>query len=249
MKKSFLFFFFAFVLSAVFFFACSLFGDDDDGGDEDAKSVVELSFGTASFRGTVALDGVFPRARRASSARTVLPSLGEEISYSVVATGGGRTYTADVDGTRFAFDDLAVSEDGTEYTITASGTTTINEGGAEKTVRVLFGKVVLLLRGGDVVSGAIPVEPEMQDGKGRLRIGISVPDNVHSCEVKYQKILGGGMPRSRSPMSGRRFCGTRKSIRGTTRRFSVSTVRKARTTRIGFSSTNSARRSTSAATL
>ena len=193
MKTAFRFFLFVFVLSAVFSFGCSLFGDDDDdGGNESAESVAELFSGTASFRGTVALDGVFPRARRTSSARTVLPSLSEEITYSVVAEGGGRTYKADVDGISFSFGDLAVSEDGTEYAITVSGTTTINEGGAEKTVRVLFGKVVLLLRGGDAVSGEIPVEPEMQDGKGRIRIGISVPDNVHSCEVKYQKILGGG---------------------------------------------------------
>lgn len=193
MKTAFRFFLFVFVLSAVFSFGCSLFGDDDDdGGNESAESVAELFSGTASFRGTVALDGVFPRARRASSARTVLPSLSEEITYSVVAEGGGRTYTADVDGISFSFGDLAVSEDGTEYTITASGTTTINEGGAEKTVRVLFGKVVLLLRGGDAVSGVIPVEPEMQDGTGRLNIKISVPDAIRSCEVKYQKILGGG---------------------------------------------------------
>jgi hypothetical protein len=203
MKTAFRFFLFVFVLSAVFSFGCSLFGDDDDGGNESAESVAELFSGTASFRGTVALDGVFPRARRTSSARTVLPSLSEEITYSVVAEGGGRTYKADVDGISFSFGDLAVSEDGTEYTITASGTTTINEGGAEKTVRVLFGKVVLLLRGGDAVSGEIPVEPEMQDGTGRLNIKISVPDAIRSCEVKYQKILGGGMPRRHFPKSSR----------------------------------------------
>jgi len=88
--------------------SCALFGDDESGVEESAGAL------TASVSGSVDISGAAPGALRSSAARTALPSL-NGVSYSVVASGGGRRYVAEVDGENltFSFGDLGVVEGGT----------------------------------------------------------------------------------------------------------------------------------------
>ncbi|BDC96655.1 hypothetical protein [Treponema saccharophilum] len=166
--------FFAVVLAVAVCFApssCALFGDDES---------VEKSAGalTASVRGSVAVSGAAPGVFRKSSARTALPSLGEELSYSVEASDGGRKYTADVDAENlsFSFGDLAVVEGGTEYTITATGKI------GDETV--LFGEVKKTLKPGDAFFCEVPVKPYMESGKGTVSLEIDVSETeIKSCAV------------------------------------------------------------------
>ena len=172
--------FFAVVLAVAVCFApasCALFGDDESGVEES----VEESAGalTASVSGSVSVSGAVPGALRSSAARTALPSLGEEISYSVEASGGGRTYVAEVDGENltFSFDDLAVVEGGTEYAITAAGKI------GDETV--LFGEVAETLRPGDALFCEVPVKPDMESGKGTVSLEIDVSETeIKSCAIE-----------------------------------------------------------------
>ena len=169
--------FFAVVLAVAVCFApssCALFGDDESGVEQ---SVAEGAL-TASVRGSVAVSGAAPGALRKSSARTVLPSLNEEISYSVVASGGGKTYVAEVDGENltFSFGELAVVEGGTEYTITATGKI------GDETV--LFGEVKKTLKPGDAFFCEVPVKPYMDSGTGNVSLEIDVSETeIKSCAV------------------------------------------------------------------
>ena len=155
--------------------SCSLFGDEEPSAE---RNFVEPAL-TASVNGSVALSGAVPGALRSSAARTALPSLGEEISYSVeAASGGERPYVAEVDGENltFSFGDLAVSEGGTEYTITASGKI------GDETV--LFGKVTETLRPGDAFFCEVPVKPYMKSGTGSVSLEIDVSETeIKSCAV------------------------------------------------------------------
>ena len=168
--------FFAVVLAVAVCFApasCALFGDDESGVEESAGAL------TASVSGSVALSGAVPGALRSSAARTALPSLGEEISYSVEAASGGvRPYVAEVDGDNLTFSvgDLAVVEGGTEYAITAAGKI------GDETV--LFGEAAETLRPGDSLFFEIPVKPDMKSGKGTVNLEISVGGTeIRSCAV------------------------------------------------------------------
>ena len=172
--------FFAVVLAVAVCFApssCALFGDDESGVE---KSVEESAGAlTASVSGSVALSGAVPGALWSSAARTALPSLGEEISYSVeAASGGGRPYKADVDAENlsFSFGELSVGEGGTEYTITATGKI------GDETV--LFGEVKKTLKPGDAFFCEIPVKPDMKSGKGTVSLEIDVGGtDIRSCAV------------------------------------------------------------------
>ena len=154
--------------------SCALFGDDESGVEESAGAL------TASVSGSVALSGAVPGALRSSAARTALPSLGEEISYSVeAASGGERPYVAEVDGENltFSFGELAVVEGGTEYTITATG----KSGG----VAVVFGEVTETLRPGDAFFCEVPVKPYMKSGTGSVSLEISVGGTeIKSCAIE-----------------------------------------------------------------
>ena len=173
--------FFAVVLAVAVCFApasCALFGDDESGVEESvAESAGAL---TASVSGSVSVSGAVPGALRSSAARTALPSLGEEISYSVEAASGGvRPYVAEVDGDNltFSFGDLAVVEGGTEYTITAAGKI------GDETV--LFGEVKKTLKPGDAFFCEVPVKPYMESGKGNVNLEISVGGTeIRSCAIE-----------------------------------------------------------------
>jgi len=171
--------FFAVVLAVAVCFApssCALFGDDESGVEESiAESALAL---TASVSGSVAVSGAAPGALRSSAARTALPSLGEELSYSVEASDGGRPYKADVDAENlsFSFGELSVGEGGTEYTITASGKI------GDETV--LFGEVKKTLKPGDAFFCEVPVKPDMESGTGSVNLEISVGETeIKSCAV------------------------------------------------------------------
>ena len=166
--------FFAVVLAVAVCFAlasCALFGDEESDVEESAGAL------TASVSGSVAVSGAAPGALR-SSARTALPSLGEEISYSVEASDGGRPYRADVDAENlsFSFGELSVGEGGTEYAITAAGKI------GDETV--LFGEVKKTLKPGDAFFCEVPVKPYMESGKGTVNLEISVGGTeIRSCAV------------------------------------------------------------------
>ena len=168
--------FFGILAAVLSFFAvsCSLFGDEEPSAE---RNFVEPAL-TASVSGSVALSGAAPGTLRSSAARTALPSLGEEISYSVEASDGGIKYTADVDAENlsFSFGDLAVVEGGTEYTITASGKI------GDETV--LFGKVTETLRPGDAFFCEVPVKPYMDSGTGNVRLEIDVSEEIKSCAIE-----------------------------------------------------------------
>ena len=154
--------------------SCSLFGDEEPSAE---RNFVEPAL-TASVRGSVAVSGAAPGVFRKSSARTALPSL-NGVSYSVVASGGGRTYKEDVDAENlsFSFGELSVGEGGTEYTITATG----KSGG----VAVLFGKVTETLRPGDAFFCEVPVKPDMKSGTGSVSLEIDVSETeIKSCAIE-----------------------------------------------------------------
>ena len=167
--------FFAVVLAVAVCFApssCALFGDDESGVEESAGAL------TASVSGSVEISGAVPGVLRSSAARTALPSLGEGISYSVEASGGGSPYRADVDAENlsFSFGELSVGEGGTEYTITATGKI------GDETV--LFGEVKKTLKPGDAFFCEIPVKPDMKSGTGSVSLEISVGGTeIRSCAV------------------------------------------------------------------
>ena len=154
--------------------SCSLFGDEEPSAE---RNFVEPAL-TASVSGSVSVSGAVPGALRSSAARTALPSLGEELSYSVEASSGGRKYKADVDAENlsFSFGDIAVVEGGTEYTITATGKI------GDETV--LFGEVKKTLKPGDAFFCEVPVKPYMKSGKGTVNLEISVSETkIRSCAV------------------------------------------------------------------
>ena len=154
--------------------SCALFGDEEPSAE---RNFVEPAL-TASVSGSVSVSGAVPGALRSSAARTALPSLGEELSYSVEASDGGRPYKADVDAENlsFSFGELSVGEGGTEYTITATG----KSGG----VAVLFGKVTETLRPGDAFFCEVPVKPYMDSGTGNVSLEIDVGGTeIKSCAV------------------------------------------------------------------
>ena len=155
--------------------SCSLFGDEEPSAE---RNFVEPAL-TASVSGSVSVSGAVPGALRSSAARTALPSLGEELSYSVEASDGGRKYTADVDAENlsFSFGEIAVVEGGTEYAITASGKI------GDETV--LFGEVKKTLKPGDAFFCEVPVKPYMESGKGNVNLEISVGGTeIRSCAIE-----------------------------------------------------------------
>ena len=152
--------------------SCALFGDDESGVEESAGAL------TASVRGSVAVSGAAPGVFRKSSARTALPSL-NGVSYSVVASGGGSPYVAEVDGENlsFSFGDLAVVEGGTEYTITATGTVS--------GIEVVSGRCTVTLRPGDAFFCEVPVKPDMKSGTGSVSLEIDVSETeIKSCAIE-----------------------------------------------------------------
>ena len=155
--------------------SCSLFGDEEPSAE---RNFVESAL-TASVSGSVSVSGAVPGALRSSAARTALPSLGEELSYSVEASGGGRKYTADVDSENlsFSFGEIAVVEGGTEYTITATGKI------GDETV--LFGEVKKTLKPGDAFFCEVPVKPYMESGTGNVSLEIDVSETeIKSCAIE-----------------------------------------------------------------
>ena len=156
--------------------SCALFGDEEPSAE---RNFVEPAL-TASVRGSVAVSGAAPGVFRKSSARTALPSL-NGVSYSVVASGGGRTYKEDVDAENlsFSFGELSVGEGGTEYTITATGTVS--------GIEVVSGSCTVTLRPGDALVEDITVKPcaVSESGKVNLTIGIDsgVSESIKSCEI------------------------------------------------------------------
>ena len=156
--------------------SCSLFGDEEPSAE---RNFVEPAL-TASVSGSVEISGAAPGALRSSAARTALPSLGEELSYSVeAASGGERPYVAEVDGENltFSFGEIAVVEGGTEYTITAAGKI------GDETV--LFGEVKKTLRPGDAFFCEVPVKPYMDSGTGNVRLEIDVSETkIKSCAIE-----------------------------------------------------------------
>ena len=155
--------------------SCSLFGDEEPSAE---RNFVEPAL-TASVSGSVSVSGAVPGALRSSAARTALPSLGEELSYSVEASDGGRKYTADVDAENlsFSFGEIAVVEGGTEYAITASGKI------GDETV--LFGEVKKTLKPGDAFFCEVPVKPYMKSGTGSVSLEIDVSETkIRSCAIE-----------------------------------------------------------------
>jgi len=156
--------------------SCSLFGDEEPSAE---RNFVEPAL-TASVSGSVEISGAAPGALRSSAARTALPSL-NGVSYSVEASDGGSPYEAEVDAENlsFSFEDLAVVEGGTEYTITATGTVS--------GIEVVSGNCTVTLRPGDALVEDITVKPcaVSESGKVNLTIGIDsgVSESIKSCEI------------------------------------------------------------------
>ena len=168
--------FFGILAAVLSFFAvsCSLFGDEEPSAE---RNFVEPVL-TASVRGSVAVSGAAPGVFRKSSARTALPSL-DGVSYSVEASGGGRTYEENVDAENlsFSFGELAVVEGGTEYTITATGTVSGSE--------VVSGSCTVTLRPGDALFCEVPVNPDMKSGTGSVSLEIDVSETeIKSCAIE-----------------------------------------------------------------
>ena len=167
------------VILSFFAVSCSLFGDEEHSAEE---NVVEPAL-TASVRGSMDVSGAAPGVFRKNAARTALPSFGS-VSYSVVASGGGRTYEAYVDSENlsFSFDELAVSEGGIEYTITATGTVLGSE--------VVSGSCAVTLRPGDALVEDITVRgAASESGKVNLTIVVS-GTSIESCKISGEGYSG-----------------------------------------------------------